>query len=65
MQVYPDAIAQCVYTAFIHAYPTSWNSFDENFKNDLCQYISLWQVGKYIDGRLYVALHYNHGVICI
>lgn len=45
IQVYPDLVAQCVYSTFIHAYPTSWNSFDGDFKTELCQYISLWQVG--------------------
>lgn len=45
LQEFPDVIAQCVYTAIIHAYPNSWNNFDENFKLELCQYISLWQVG--------------------
>ena len=43
--MYPDILAQCVYSTFIHAYPNSWNSFDENFKTELTQYISLWQVG--------------------
>lgn len=43
--MYPDVIAQCVYSTFIHAYPTSWNSFDDNFKTELCRFISLWQVG--------------------
>ena len=43
--MYPDAVAQCVYSTFIHAYPTSWNSFDEEFKTELCRFISLWQVG--------------------
>ena len=38
-------MAQCVYSTFIHAYPTSWNSFDEEFKTELCRFISLWQVG--------------------
>ena len=45
MQMYPDVVAQCVYTTFIYAYPTSWNNFDEEFKTELCQFISLWQVG--------------------
>ena len=45
LQMYPDVIAQCVYSTFIHAYPTSWNSFDDNFKTELCRFISLWQVG--------------------
>lgn len=44
-QMYPDVMAQCVYSTFIHAYPTSWNSFDEGFKRELCIFISLWQVG--------------------
>ena len=43
--MYPDAVAQCVYSTFIHAYPTSWNSFDEEFRTELCRFISLWQVG--------------------
>ena len=43
--MYPDVVAQCVYSTFIHAYPTSWNSFDDEFKTELCQIISLWQVG--------------------
>lgn len=43
--MYPDVVAQCVYSTYIHAYPTSWNSFDEEFKTELCQFISLWQVG--------------------
>ena len=44
-QMYPDVLAQCVYSTFIHGYPNSWNSFDERFKTELCQFISLWQVG--------------------
>lgn len=46
VQVYPDAIAQCVYSTFIHAFPASWNSFDNDFKTELCRIVSLWQVGK-------------------
>ena len=42
--MYPDVVAQCVYSTYIHAYPTSWNSFDDEFKTELCQFISLWQV---------------------
>ena len=38
-------VAQSVYSTYIHAYPTSWNSFDDEFKTELCQFISLWQVG--------------------
>ena len=45
LQMYPDIIAQCVYTALLHSYPNSWNSFDDPFKTELCQYISIWQVG--------------------
>lgn len=45
-QSYPDVIAQCVYSTFIYAFPTSWNNFDEDFKNELCNTISLWQVGE-------------------
>ena len=43
--MYPDAIAQCVYSTFICAYPNSWNNFDEVFKNELSLCITLWQVG--------------------
>lgn len=43
--MFSDAIAQCVYSTFICAYPNSWNNFDEGFKGELCMYISLWQVG--------------------
>ena len=43
--MYPDVVAQSVYSTYIHAYPTSWNSFDDEFKTELCQFISLWQVG--------------------
>lgn len=43
--MYPDVVAQSVYSTYIHAYPTSWNSFDDEFKIELCQFISLWQVG--------------------
>lgn len=46
MQTYPDVIAQCVYSTFIHAFPTSWNNFDDEFKNELCNIVSLWQVGE-------------------
>ena len=46
IQIYPDVIAQCVYSAFIHAFPASWSSFDDTFKTDLCRIISLWQVGE-------------------
>ena len=45
LQLYPDVVAQSVYSTYIHAYPTSWNSFDDEFKTELCQFISLWQVG--------------------
>ncbi len=45
IQMYPDVISQCVFSTFIYAYPNSWNNFDEHFKTELCQYISLWQVG--------------------
>jgi hypothetical protein len=45
VQLYPDVVAQSVYSTYIHAYPTSWNSFDDEFKTELCQFISLWQVG--------------------
>ena len=45
LQLYPDVVAQTVYSTYIHAYPTSWNSFDDEFKTELCQFISLWQVG--------------------
>lgn len=43
--MYPNIIAQCVYSAFIYAYPNSWNGFDDSFKAELCTYISEWQVG--------------------
>lgn len=43
--MYPDIIAQCVYTTLLHAYPNSWNNFDDNFKSEMCQFIYLWQVG--------------------
>lgn len=43
--MYPDVIAQCVYSTLVYAYPNSWVSFDESFKLELCQYITLWQVG--------------------
>ena len=43
--MYADLIAQCVYSAFIFAYPNSWVSFDEDFKSEICLYINLWQVG--------------------
>lgn len=45
LQMYADLIAQCVYSTVIFAYPNSWVSFDEDFKSELCLYISLWQVG--------------------
>jgi len=45
LQMYPDAIAQCVYSTFVCAYPNSWNNFDEAFKNELSLCITLWQVG--------------------
>ena len=45
-QSYPDVIAQCAYSTFIYAFPTSWNNFDDDFKNELCNTISLWQVGE-------------------
>ena len=44
-QAYPDALAQCVYTAFIHAFPASWSSFDDSFKSSLVEIIYLWQTG--------------------
>ena len=46
VQTYPDVIAQCVYSTFIYAFPTSWNNFDDEFKNELCNIVSLWQVGE-------------------
>ena len=45
LQMYADGIAQCVYTAVMFAYPNSWVNFDENFKTDLCTYITQWQEG--------------------
>lgn len=48
IQAYPDALAQCVYTAFIHAFPASWTSFDDNFKSALVEIVYLWQTGQYI-----------------
>ena len=47
VQMYSDAIAQCSYSAFICAYPNSWNNFDNAFKSELCLCISLWQVGTW------------------
>ena len=44
-QAYPDALAQCVYTACIHAFSASWSSFDDNFKSSLVEIIYLWQTG--------------------
>ena len=38
-------IAQCVYTSVMFAYPNSWISFDEDFKTEVCNYITLWQEG--------------------
>ena len=46
IQAYPDAIAQCVYTAFIHAFPASWSSFDTDFKSALVELVHLWQTGE-------------------
>jgi len=51
--VYPDVIAQCVYSTFLHAYPASWSSFDDTFKKELLKIISLWQVGKPKTTKLY------------
>lgn len=47
LQIFPNAIAQAVYTAFVHAFPASWNSFDDGFKADLCKTVALWQSGKF------------------
>lgn len=45
IQVYPSLVAQAVYSAFMHAFPTSWNSFDELFKSELCNIVFLWFTG--------------------
>ena len=45
LQIYPNVLAQCVYSAYIHAFPTSWNSFDDDFKTGLCDFISMWFKG--------------------
>lgn len=43
--MYADVLAQCVYSTVIFAYPNSWVSFDEDFKAQLCNHITLWQEG--------------------
>lgn len=35
-----------MYSAYIHAFPTSWNNFDDEFKSELCDIISLWFRGE-------------------
>ena len=47
LQLYPDVLAQGVYSAYIHAFPTSWNNFDDEFKSELCDIISLWFRGEH------------------
>jgi hypothetical protein len=44
-KMYPDVLAQTVYSAFMHCFPTSWNNFDEKFKSELCNVVSLWFKG--------------------
>ena len=45
-QVYPDVIAQSVYSTFVYAFPASWNSFDDAFKTELYRIVSLWLAGE-------------------
>ncbi|KAL5474040.1 hypothetical protein EMCRGX_G028613 [Ephydatia muelleri] len=45
LRIYSDCIAQCVYATFMHAFPNSWNSFDEHLKSNLCNTLYLWLGG--------------------
>lgn len=45
----------------MHAFPNSWNSFDERLKSNLCNTLYLWFGGKYCAIRstygLVVSIH--------
>ncbi|XP_054557338.1 protein FAM227B isoform X2 [Talpa occidentalis] len=44
-QVYPDCLAQAIYATFQEAFPESSNLFNDEFKEDLGNNISLWLTG--------------------
>ena len=46
-QRYPDLLAQSVYAAFCHAFPTSYRQFDDRFKDDLIFLVYQWITGNY------------------
>ncbi|CAI8016858.1 Protein FAM227A [Geodia barretti] len=60
LKAYPDALAQCVYTAFIHAFPASWSSFDDSFKSSLVEIIYLWQTGTRPMPELWRRWNFDH-----
>jgi hypothetical protein len=43
--LYTDVLCQAIYSAFVQCFSISWQLFDERFKVDLCNLISLWLVG--------------------
>ncbi|KAM9646752.1 protein FAM227B [Trichechus inunguis] len=45
LQVYPDCLAQAIYTTFQEAFPESSNLFNDGFKEDLGYNIFLWLSG--------------------
>ena len=44
-QVHSSVLCQAVYSAYVQCFSISWRQFDEKFKVDLCNTISLWLVG--------------------
>ncbi len=45
LQIYPDALAQAVYAAFVEAFPESIKEFNDDFKQKLVHTLHEWMSG--------------------
>ncbi|EDV28242.1 uncharacterized protein TRIADDRAFT_53657 [Trichoplax adhaerens] len=46
LQSYPDLVCQTIYSTFCEAFPTSWRQYNENFKTELTNLVTLWMTGN-------------------
>ncbi|XP_070579339.1 protein FAM227A-like [Ptychodera flava] len=56
---YPELLAQCIYSSFCEAFPSSWRQFDDDFKSDICDLTSLWIAGVKPVPRFHMSWNYK------
>lgn len=52
LQSYPDLVCQTVYSTFCEAFPTSWRQYNDTFKTDLTDLVTLWMTGMELDSKI-------------